>query len=116
MIPQIILLGTFLLITFGITVLLPIQLSKIEAEEEEVRRRMEKGKYMLNPKQARACYVLRRRRRELTRRINSGMGSEDSIKFDLDEHQAISVLLDLVREITKEEKEDNDLEKINNNV
>lgn len=60
---------------------------------------MENGKYLLSPKQARSCYVLRRRRRELTRRINSKVGSKESIRFDLEEHQAISTLLDLIREI-----------------
>lgn len=58
----------------------------------------EKFSLTFNPEIARSCYVLRRRRRELARRINNGIGSEQSISFDREEHQAISRLLNFVRE------------------
>lgn len=65
---------------------------------------MEKGKYLLTEDEAHATYILRRRRRELKKRLELSEGSENSLHFDHKEETAITLLLNLVRELCREPK------------
>ena len=53
----------------------------------------------LSKDERRALYILRRRRRELKRRIEDSKGSENSLSFDKSEHKAISIVLNIIDEI-----------------
>jgi hypothetical protein len=68
---------------------------------------MSKGKYLMSPEQTRATYILRRRRRELRKRLELNEGSDSSLLFDSKEHAAITEVLNLVRELCEEQKEAN---------
>lgn len=65
---------------------------------------MDKGKYLLSQEEAHATYILRRRRRELKKRLELSEGSENSLHFDHKEETAITLLLNLVRELCREER------------
>lgn len=65
---------------------------------------MEKS-HFLTKEDSRALYTLRRRRRELKRRIENANGSENSLSWDKAEHKALTVVMKLVEDnFSKEEK------------
>lgn len=63
-------------------------------------------KPILTKEQAHAKFLLRRRRRMLRSRIQVGYGSENSLRFDRNEIEAIDSILKLVNKFTKEKRVD----------
>ncbi len=59
---------------------------------------MEKA-HFLTTEQKTALYYMRRRRRELKRRIENSVGSESSIVFDKNEHKSLCVIMNLVESL-----------------
>lgn len=58
----------------------------------------------LSSEEKKALYILRRRRRELKRRIEESNGSENSLSFDKSEHKAISIVLNIIDEMSPAEE------------